>query len=255
MIFLSKEILNLENKGKVSKLAKMNRFYRTPSENFQNYTVKVGESDLFIKSHTNKEENVRRCVKSLREDIENYIKRRRDFLFSLRPLEMDDEAPPIVREMIRYTQIAGVGPMAAVAGAIAEFVGKMVMGDEEYIIENGGDIFLKLSKQPKIAVFAGFSPFSGFMVKLKEDILPYGICTSSSTVGPSLSFGKADACVVISHSAILSDALATRIGNMVKSEEDIKKGLDFAQSIDGVLGCIIIAGNRTGIWGDMEILP
>jgi hypothetical protein len=229
------------------------RFYRISSENFWNYTVEMGESDLFIKSHTNKEENIKKCVKNLRGDIKGYIRKRRDFLVSLKPLEKDEKAPPIVKEMIKYTQIVGVGPMAAVAGAIAEFVGKTIMNDEEYIIENGGDIFLKLNKQPKIAVFAGSSPSSGLMVKLKEDILPYGICTSSATVGPSLSLGKTDACVVISHSAILSDALATRIGNMVKNEGDIKKGLDFAQSISGILGCVIVMGSKTGIWGNIEI--
>ncbi|MCD6223784.1 MAG: UPF0280 family protein [Deltaproteobacteria bacterium] len=230
-----------------------NHFYRIPSENFQNYTVKVKETNLFIKSHINKRNEIERNLKDLRKDIEDYIQKRKNFLNSLKPLKIDEDAPQIVKEMMKYTQIAGVGPMAAVAGAIAEFVGKGVMNDEEYIIENGGDIFLKLNTPPKIAIFAGSSPLSGMMIKLKKDPLPYGICTSSATVGPSLSLGKTDACVIISHSAILSDALATRIGNIVKDEKDIKTGLNFAQNINAVLGCIIIIGNKTGMWGDIEV--
>ena len=146
--------------------------------------------------------------------------------------------------------------MAGVAGAVSEFVGYDLLNQtKNLIIENGGDIFIKSQNKLITSVYAGESPLSynvNFIVKPEET--PLGICTSSATVGPSLSFGKADAVCVISKSATLADAAASAIGNKVKSKNDIKPALDFGIKIKGVTGIIIIIGKELGVIGKVEFI-
>ena len=172
------------------------------------------------------------------------------------PLPDDDLAPPIVRNMLAKSKICGVGPMAGVAGAVSEFVGNdLLTQTENLIIENGGDIFIKSKNKLTVSVFAGESALSykvNFIVKPENT--PLGICTSSATVGPSLSFGIADAVCVISPSATLADAAASAIGNKVKSKKDIKTALDYGIKISGVIGIIIICGNDMGAIGEVEFV-
>jgi hypothetical protein len=175
---------------------------------------------------------------------------------SLLPLPKDDLAPPIVRDMLAKSKICGVGPMAGVAGAVSEFVGYDLLNHtKNIIIENGGDIFIKTERKLIASVYAGESALSykvNFIVKPEET--PMGICTSSATVGPSLSFGKADAVCVISKSATLADAAASAIGNKVKNKNDIKPALDFGIKIKGVTGIIIILESEMGAIGKVELV-
>jgi hypothetical protein len=158
--------------------------------------------------------------------------------------------------MLAKSKICGVGPMAGVAGAVSEFVGNDLLNHtDNLIIENGGDIFIKTENKLITSVYAGDSPLSynvKFIVKPQET--PLGICTSSATVGPSLSFGKADAVCVISKSATMADAAASAIGNKVKSKRDIKPALDFGIKIIGVEGIIIILENEMGAIGQVEFV-
>jgi ApbE superfamily uncharacterized protein (UPF0280 family) len=145
--------------------------------------------------------------------------------------------------------------MAAVAGAIAEGVGRELLPySDEVIVENGGDIFLKTSKERFIGVYAGGSKFTkkiAFSILPEET--PLGVCTSSGTVGHSLSFGYADAVIVFSPSTSLADAAATAIGNRVRIAEDIPEALEFAQGIKGLKGVAIIKGDNMGLWGQIRL--
>jgi hypothetical protein len=58
---------------------------------------------------------------------------------------------------------------------------------------------------------------------------------------------------VISKSAALADAAATSIGNLVQNPATIKKGLERAKQIPGVLGVVIIIADRMGAWGEVEL--
>jgi len=147
--------------------------------------------------------------------------------------------------------------MAAVAGAIAESVGsKLLALSPEVIVENGGDIYLKSLKKRLIGIYAGKSPLSGKLVlEIDGEETPMGICTSSGTVGHSLSFGKADAVIVLAKSAALADAAATAIGNLIIQPGDIPLGIELAQSIDGVRGVVIIKDDKMGLWGEVKICP
>lgn len=148
--------------------------------------------------------------------------------------------------------------MAAVAGVIAEFVGRDLLdryGLAEIVVENGGDIYLQRQVATTIAIFAGPSPLSNKIgIRLRAAQTPVGICTSSATVGHSISLGRADAVTVLSASTALADAVATRIGNETKNDRDINQAVALAATISGVHGVLIIKGENLGVWGDLELV-
>jgi len=219
------------------------------------FNIVVKETDLHIRASSNLRRKAYKLVIKYREILEKYIAQNPVFLTSLKPLPANTNAPNIIKEMAEASQKAGVGPMASVAGAIAQFVGNELLPlSRELIIENGGDIFLSSSKNRVIAIYAGQSPLSGEIgLEINGKDTPLGISTSSGTVGHSLSYGTADAVTVISKSAILADAAATAIGNRVTRIADIPDSIEFAKSIDGLTGVIIIKEDQIGLWGDLEI--
>jgi ApbE superfamily uncharacterized protein (UPF0280 family) len=145
--------------------------------------------------------------------------------------------------------------MAAVAGAMAESVSRDLLElSQEVIVENGGDIYLATSRERTIGIYAGSSPLSLKLgIVLQPEDTPLGICTSSGTVGHSLSFGRADAVCILSKSAALADAAATAVGNRVQEGKDIDRGLEKGKEIEGVLGTLIIVGEKVGVWGDIRL--
>jgi ApbE superfamily uncharacterized protein (UPF0280 family) len=152
---------------------------------------------------------------------------------------------------------AGVGPMAAIAGAIAEFIGRdLVAFSDEIIVENGGDIFIKTKVTRRVGIYAGeSSPFTGrIAIEVPPDEKGLGVCTSSGTVSHSLNFGRADAICIISGNTALADAVATIAGNAVKNKDDIKKGIEIAKSIDGIKGALIIVRDKMGSWGKIKLV-
>ena len=197
------------------------------------------------------EKETEALIKKYRAQIEWAIARRPEFLTSLKPLEEDPADSPIVASMIRAGKKAGTGPMAAVAGAVAEFVGKeLLQWSPEVIIENGGDIFLKVARPIVVGIFAGNSRFSGrFGIQVQPTILPIGICTSSGRVGPSLSLGVSDAATIISKDTALADAVATAMGNRIRSDHDLKAAVEWAMTIPGVEGALAVAGRQNGCPG------
>jgi hypothetical protein len=145
--------------------------------------------------------------------------------------------------------------MAAVAGAVAEFVGRELLEfSPEIIVENGGDIFLKINRKRIVGIYAGDSPLTGKLgLEINPQDTPLGVCTSSGTVGHSLSFGKADAVVVMAGSATLADAAATAICNKVKKPDDINGAIEIGRNIAGLKGIVIIIGSSIGVWGDVKL--
>jgi ApbE superfamily uncharacterized protein (UPF0280 family) len=215
----------------------------------------VGETDIEIRALGDFRVEALAEVKRCRAEIERYIDQNLDFLVTLDPIDVVEDAPPIVVKMAWAAKKAGVGPMAAVAGAIAEDVGHALMKrSSEVIVENGGDIFIQTVKPRKVGMFAGNSPFTGKLaIEIAPEDSPLGICTSSGTVGHSLNFGVADAVAVISPSTALADAVATAVSNIVQSADDIPAAIKLAQSIDGVAGIVIIVGEKLGVWGQVKL--
>ena len=219
------------------------------------FNIVVKETDLYIRASTNLKRKAHKLVLKYRNTLERYIGQHPLFLTSHEPLPIDENAPRIVKAMSESAARVGIGPMASVAGAIAEFVGNELLAfSPEIIVENGGDIYLKSLKKRLVGIYAGKSPLTGKIgLEINEADTPLGICTSSGTVGHSLSYGKADAVIVLSRSATLADAAATAIGNLIKQAGDIPSGIEFAKGIDGLKGVIIIKDDDVGLWGDVKI--
>lgn len=234
------------------------RFYRdwVKQKDLHLTRIAVKETDLLILTDkTIDKDFVEQKIRVYRQDIENYITKDRRFLTSLKPIEIELNARPIVKEMSEAAKIANVGPMAAVAGAVAEFLGRDLLskGFKDVIIENGGDIFMKTTKTRTIGIYAGRSKlWQRLGLKIKSEDTPIGICTSSGTVGHSLSFGLADVVAILSKNVSLADAVATATANCVKSKIDLQKALDFVRSIRGVCGVVIIIKNNLTSWGRVE---
>lgn len=219
------------------------------------YTVKIKETDLYIRTTEDLSAFAFQVVKEHREALERYISSHPFFAASFEPIAVEESAPLIVREMACAAVLAGVGPMAAVAGAMSQLVGQELSRvSGEVIVENGGDNYLCSSKERVVAIYAGSSPLNGKVgLRFTPGDMPLGICTSSGTVGPSISLGKADAAVVVSPSAALADAAATAVGNAVKSADDIPAALEVARGIQGITGAVVIVGDKIGVWGKLEI--
>lgn len=219
--------------------------------------VTVQETDLSVYADGVGPELIKDAVIEQRGYIEGYVQHYPVFRESLQPWPEDPMAPSIVQEMIRAGRCTGVGPMAAVAGAVAERVGRTILDHtDQVIVENGGDIFLSVRSETVIGLYAGASPLSlKFGVKIDPGSTPLSICTSSGTVGHSRSFGNADAVCILSPRCALADAAATAIANHVKAAKDITAAVKRAQSIPGVLGALIIIGDKMGMWGQIELTP
>jgi len=219
--------------------------------------VSVNETDLSIHAAAQLEDIAKASILRHRGYIENFIKQYPDFLNALYPLQIKEPSPAIIRDMARAGVKAEVGPMASVAGAIAENVGADLLScSEEIIVENGGDIFIKTSNPLTVGIFAGDSPLSMRIgIRINNTGKPVAVCTSSGTFGHSLSFGKADAVTVFADSCSLADAAATSIANRIESRNDIENGIEFGKTIGNISGIIIIVKENIGIWGDLEIVP
>ncbi|MEN6440279.1 MAG: UPF0280 family protein [Syntrophobacter sp.] len=240
---------------------KSERFYRYlhhTGRGWVSFQVRYRETDLWIRARRDLKKEAYEAVLNCRLQIESYIASHELFLPSLKPLPDDPLAPPLVRRMLTAALATGVGPMAAVAGAIAQAVAAALKPlSDSIIVENGGDCFLDLDEDTRVGIFAGpNSPFTHKVaLKFAASRFPLGICTSSGTVGHSLSFGKADAVTVVAPDAALADAAATRLGNIVNSPADLSEALDLAPRLPSVEGVLIAIKDRIGIWGNLELVP
>ena len=221
------------------------------------FAVAVKETDLLVHAALDLRESARELVLEHRGYLEAYIRQYPEFLRTLAPWPLTGPWPAVVGEMIAAGAAAGVGPMAAVAGAIAEQVGSgLLRSSEEVIVENGGDVFLKTAGAATVAIFAGTSPLSlriGVRIACRD--APIAVCTSSGTVGHSLSFGRADAVCIVARSCALADAAATAVGNLVRGTADIARGIERGKAIPGVAGIVIVVADQVGFWGEIEVIP
>jgi ApbE superfamily uncharacterized protein (UPF0280 family) len=220
------------------------------------FTVTEGQSDLHVSAARDLSDGAAAALREVRAEIELYLAGHAGFEAALDPWPEDPGAPPTVAAMIRAGRLAGVGPMAAVAGAVAGRVGRALLAESpEVIVENGGDVFLVSAQSRVAAVFAGDSPLSMRLgVRLPDAPDGLAVCTSSGTVGPSLSRGRADAAVVISADECLADAAATALGNRVSSPGDLAAAMEWAESVEGVDGALAVIGEDLAAWGAVELV-
>ncbi len=244
-------------------LAYKERFYRNviQQDGLLSTHVCIQETDLHIQAADDVSERAKELVLQFRVQLLDYINKNPLFSRSLSPLPVDRFAPLIIQEMQQAGIDANVGPMAAVAGSMAYNVGNRLLdeGAGEVIVENGGDIFLQRSRESIIGIYAGESPLSYKVgIRIHPEQMPCGICTSSGTIGHSLSLGVADSVTVLSNSVALADAAATRLGNEVGSaaggKAGIEKALGEAKKINGIKGVVVICNEILGAFGEIHLV-
>jgi ApbE superfamily uncharacterized protein (UPF0280 family) len=202
-------------------------------------------------------EKAKGAVGASRLLLENYIASHPDFVHALQTERVDLTAPEIVRKMMEAGMLCEVGPLASVAGALSEIAtdAMISVGAKLALGENGGDISVKGEREVRVGIYAGEKSIArqlGF--RIKSDDLPLAICTSSGTLGHSISMGESDAVVVFSKSAYLADAAATSLANLVVErdpEGSIQNALEKAEGIDGISGCMVFIGELVGRWGKL----
>jgi ApbE superfamily uncharacterized protein (UPF0280 family) len=203
-------------------------------------------------------------VRQRRRDLERFVRWHPYFLVTLESYKGGEsgvssesekgQMPEIVRRMIGSSEKFGIGPMAAVAGTLAELAVEAMRdaGANYAMVDNGGDVALICDREVLVGIYAGESPFSQIIaLKVKPSSSLVGICTSSGTVGHSISFGNADAATVISHSASLSDAAATALGNAVTDADAIPKAFRVISHVDEIEGALIIYKDKLAMWGQI----
>lgn len=230
-------------------------------ENLVYFSVKVKEADVLIgltssSFYSDLPMEMFLVLSNLIFQLETYISRNPEFQTSLVPLKSDAKACPIVKDMLAASEIASTGPMAAVAGAVNLHLAKALVKNakpEEWLIENGGDVYYKFNHEANFAIYAGNSPLSGQIgIKIPRSNFPVGVCTSSGTVGHSFSFGKADAACVVCRDVCLADAFATQLGNRISKPEDLEINVTAFATNPLVTGTLAVLGDRCAMAGDIQ---
>lgn len=201
-------------------------------------------------------EAAKSSIKEQRKYLEDFIEKDPFFMLTLDPYDLEiEDAPDIVQQMARCSAVFGIGPMSAVAGVIAKFAVEAMMeaGATYAVVDNGGDVSILNDQLVLVGIYAGASPIKDLAFVVPSRTEPLGICTSSGTVGPSISFGCADAATVISLDPALADAAATTLGNAVQANNELE---DCFRAIDrpGIDGALVIRGEEMAVWGELPTL-
>ena len=195
----------------------------------------------------------KRSIFESREVLEQLIAEDPYFRSTLEPYDEGKNAPPLIKRMCDAARVANVGPMASVAGAVAEaaVLAMVSAGATHALVDNGGDIAMILDREVDIGIYAGRSRFSEMAFRCEPVKHIMGMCTSSATVGPSISFGIADAAIVLSENVALADACASMLGNLVSSDKDkiMTGAVEEVAEVTYVIGCAAIVGNKIAFKG------
>ncbi len=221
--------------------------------NFKEFSYK----DTHLKIFSSAYDTVTQAVVQERQNLESYIERHPEFQSSLTPITLLPEAPTIAIKMSNASHATGLGPMASVAGTIAQVGVEAAQncGCNEAIVENGGDMFLASESPVTIGIYAGKNIIgSQLAFHLLPEHLPIAICSSSSKMGHSLSFGDCELATVVARDAALADSAATLVCNSISGEADVAGVLDTVGQINGIQGILVVKNSNIGLWGDLPQL-
>lgn len=231
-------------------------------DRWEYFIVKYKETDLCIGVDKPSWQNeivefTKEFIQELRIEMDIWIMYHPEYAQSLVPCEVDEDAPEIFQKMSDAAWQSGIGPMSAVAGAVAQKTGEAIkarFGVREIFVENGGDIYADICEDMDISVFAGTSPLSEKVgLHIYADYSPLGICTSSGTVGPSLSFGKADAVMIVCCDARLADTFATAYANLIQTADDVQPCIEKISKENNILAALAIKDDKLGVCGSCEL--
>jgi hypothetical protein len=232
------------------------RNYRARTPDLTTFQVVIEESDLWIAAHQDLSAMAATEVRRLRGQIQAWAELHPEFYSALTPLPCPQRAPAIVRRMYHAAEATGVGPMAAVAGAIAQAVAEALHRESpEVLVENGGDNYLISRTERVVGILDDPAAGMRLGLRLAPHDFPCALCASSARIGHSLSFGDADLVVVRAADAALADAAATALANRVHSPRHVERALALAQEWEqiGIDGVLIRCGEMLGAWGNLEL--
>ncbi|MFO7727031.1 MAG: UPF0280 family protein [Desulfonatronovibrio sp.] len=218
--------------------------------------IVVEQSDLYIISKTDLKPHVLDRLNKIRRDIKGYIYLHPEFSHSLIPVEPDKNAPEIIRAMARASSLFGVGPMAAVAGAIAQDIaGHGSKFSPDILVENGGDIFMHSSKDRVVGLLPHPDEPVSLGIKISRKETPCAVCSSSATIGHSLSLGQGDLVTVRARSGAVADAGATFLCNTLRSRKSLKRINQMQAELQqkGITGVLAQLDHELIVWGNMEL--
>lgn len=221
--------------------------------------IQIKETDILIRSDRNMRKRAKDSLIRVRRIIEDYIRENPRFQRSLIPVLVGKDAHPILREMTAAACLCGVGPFAAVAGAVAQMVGQDLSSfSSEIIVENGGDIYIYSKKKRIIGIFLGKEKpyYKKLGIEISPEDTPMGVAASSGIMGRSISFGKAAAAVILARTAILADAAATALANRVYQNDQavLEEAGRKISAVPGVFGHLIISGKYLEAGGKIKLV-
>lgn len=222
------------------------RIYRSFSWKETNLRVASDAYDLIVQT-----------IMTKRRELERYIVRHPEFQTALVPVALLEDAPEAARQMAEAAELTGLGPMAAVAGCLAQLGAEAAIaaGCQEAIVENGGDMFIYSNTEVVIGIFAGANAVGNQLAfRLTPDSLPLAVCSSSSKMGHSLSFGRCDLATVVARNAALADSAVTLVCNLIKKESDLVPVLNEVGKISGIEGILAVKNAKIGMWGHLPQL-
>jgi len=232
--------------------------YRCCVKNKEKYAWMVSYyyTDILISSNKNIKDRIEKPLKKIYEILDICIKNEPYFLKSLSPIRIKPSFPPVIKEMCAKSAVFNVGPMAAVAGTVNEYLASNL---QKYcdilIIENGGDTYVKAGRDINVGIYVKNPNFKDrIAIKINAKNMPCGLCSSSGTFGHSFSMGKCDLAVVLAKSAITADAAATAFANSISLEDDIPGRIDYFKRLEDIKGLLAIKNKRIGVWGAIEFL-
>ncbi len=192
---------------------------------------------------------------AVRKELERFIMKNPVFRDSMSPLDLlPEDAPEPAKRLNDAGRAVGVGPMAAVAGYFAQRAAEKALasGCGEAVVENGGDVYLCLEDELILGTYTGRTPLGkNIAFRILPEDSPLAVCSSSSLMGHSASFGRCDLATVFSSSGALADAAATLACNLVKTEKDIASAVERILEIEGIRGILIVKNDKVGIGGDI----
>ena len=217
----------------------------------QSFTLQIQDFVLRVQAPQEYYEESRAAALSMWEQLQSYSVRNPAFRTSKRPVEVPDDAPPVAREMAAAASAAGVGPVFTVQGALIDHVGRYLARNvHEVLVSSGGDHFIKSRKRLRLPVSHGLDG-GGLSVIVDPTRGPAGV---STTLGKSgLPADTVDGLAVVATSCALADAAAAAAMAILARHDSFQRALGYLQAIDGVMGAVVVAGERIGVTGGVEV--
>jgi len=213
--------------------------------------------DTHLKVYGSEYDKITEVIVQERKKLEAYILRHPEFKNALSPIALLPEAPEIAQKMAKASTATGLGPMASVAGTLAQIGVEAAKeaGCNEAIVENGGDMYIMSPTLVTIGIYAGKNSIGAQLAfQLTPEELPLAICSSSSKMGHSLSLGDCELATVIAKDAALADSVATLTCNSISIETEVELVLDKVGQIEGIRGILVVKNSKIGLWGNLPKL-